>query len=143
MLVSTGKHGPADRSKANGYFDKACKAGLGSACTNLGFQLVTGGKKPDGTKFLELGCANGDARGCGGAGDIFFAAKDFTRALRLYEKGCNGGSYGSCTQAGFLYSGAAESIPRDDVKGLACLARLVTAATGTRAATPGSGTSSG
>jgi len=38
--------------------------------------------------------------------------------MRLYEKGCNGGSYGSCAQAGFLYSGAVESIPRDDVRGL-------------------------
>ena len=119
VLVQTGKHGAPDRNKANGYFEKACKAGLGSACTNLGFQFVATGKRADATRFLELGCGNGDARGCGGAGDIFYATKDFTKAMRLYEKGCNGGSYGSCTQAGYLYSGAVESIPRDDVKGLA------------------------
>lgn len=124
-LILAGKKGAPDPSKAQAAFQKSCAAGYPSGCANLGIRLLSG-KDRDPNKAmaaLEKGCLLGSARACEVAGSAALhgtaGSKDAARALKMFVKGCEGGSFGACTNAGFLYAGGGGAgVPRDDAKAL-------------------------
>jgi hypothetical protein len=120
-LVARGR--AQSSSSPNSYFDKACQGADASGCTNLGLSLLWGRQRdPSGAmKALTAGCLYGNARACEIAGEVWLEGyagpKDAQKALRFFSKGCDGGDYVACTNAGFLFTGGGGAgVARDDVK---------------------------
>lgn len=124
-LIASGKKGPPDPAAANAAFEKACSGGFANGCTNLGIHLLYGANRDPGkaVKMLQTGCSHGSARACELAGESAMngvgGPKDAVAALRLYAKGCDGGDYIACTNAGFLYTGAGgAAVERNDARAI-------------------------
>jgi hypothetical protein len=114
-----------DPNAALSAFDKACTAGFPNACANLGIGLLYGSSRdPErAVKALQLGCLTGSPRACEAAGEVWLeglaGGKDAAKALRYFARGCEGGDYTACTNAGFMYSGGGGAgVARDDQKAI-------------------------
>lgn len=127
-LVLAGKQGSPDRAKAQAAFEKACNAGYANGCTNLGVSLMIGKDVAGAKTALDKACLRGSPRACNIVGTMALSGqggpKDAARALRYFVKGCEGGDFGACTDAGFLYAGGGGAgVPRDDQKALTYASR--------------------
>ncbi len=81
---------------------KACEEGSAAACEEVGVlthpDLHSGKKWADAetsAKYFERGCRLGNALACGAAGKVVLA-KDVTRGVALYQRGCDGGDADVC-----------------------------------------------
>ena len=125
-LIARGKLGAPDEASILAAYGKSCSRGYANGCANLGVRLLYG-KSRDNDKALsalQRGCLMGSARSCEIVGELLLYGvngrpKDPLGALRFFVKGCEGGDFTACTNAGFLYAGGGGSaVPRDDSKAL-------------------------
>jgi uncharacterized protein len=139
-LIATGKKGPPDAAAALAAFKKSCDGDYGNGCANLGVRLLFGPNHDaaQAATALDKGCMNGSARACEIMGEVFLfgqggQAKDAVKSLKYFAKGCDGGDFVACTNAGFLYAGGGgAAVSRDDQKALryaqrACFGGVATA----------------
>jgi TPR repeat protein len=119
-LVARGKAGPPDPARALASFQSACDLGYANGCANLGIRLAFGPAQ-DATKgvaALDRGCSLGSARACEISGEAALQS-DAPKALKMFSKGCDGGDFMACTNAGFILAGGGGSaVQRDDAKAL-------------------------
>lgn len=69
-------------------------------------------EKVDVLKAYEVGCASNDADACFEAGWRYFEKQNINKAIELYTKACDNGSYKGCTNLGALYFGG-EGVKQD------------------------------
>jgi TPR repeat protein len=119
-LVARGKAGTPDPARALAAFQKSCDAGYANGCANLGIRLAFGPSHDavKGAAAFARGCGLGSARSCEIAGEAALQS-DAQQALKLFSKGCDGGDFIACTNAGFILAGGGgASVQRDDAKAL-------------------------
>ena len=100
-------------------FDKACEAGLQTACVNLGaFVLIGQGTPKDRArahKLFQDACDAGNPGGCGESATLAYIgyaeqAPDRAKAFTLMKKACDGGELDACANSNsFLARGAGTS----------------------------------
>jgi len=109
-----------DYPKAVGAYFRACKAGNGFACANLG-SLYFGGQgvvlDPSiGFSFEEQACALGAPSGCSRLGLALLAAQghspDSARGVQMLQKGCEEGDSWGCINLGLSYRDG-QSVAKD------------------------------
>jgi TPR repeat protein len=107
FLYSKGRGVAADPALADKMLRDACDKGNARACSGLGHEARIGGKNDEAVRLLERSCKLGYERACFYAGGVLMAqTKDEARALKNYERACQGHDYRGCLAlAGMLFSG--------------------------------------
>jgi uncharacterized protein len=101
---ASGRGVAADLSRAATFFEKACEQNEPAGCSDLG-QMTSLGlgvpSDPDAAKtLLEKGCRAGDARGCTILGSMAVSDRDFSMAIELFDKACDGRDGPACIELG-------------------------------------------
>lgn len=123
---------PVQPKDAASAFERACEAGLGTACVNLGALLYMGrGVAQDRARAEKLfaeTCFRGDASACGEQGTALLTLRmDHPRDVRagfgFLERACKGGEEDSCMA---LYGHMVNGLPdhKREAEGVAGLLRL-------------------
>lgn len=96
---------PTNEVQAVAALERACTAGLTTACVNLGAFLYTGRAvprdRPRAEKLFADACFRGDASACGEQGAALLAVRmdhrrDTRAGLAFIERACKGGELDSC-----------------------------------------------
>jgi TPR repeat protein len=142
-----GRGVPQDLSRALAYYAKACDAGFGAGCQNVGdLHLQLGGPdalgkaRPAWAKAAEIyrrACDKGALELCvnlatlhedgklapeGAAPGSDADKKELLTAVALFKRACSGGDIGGCINLSTLYL-AGHGVPRDEAKARSLLKR--------------------
>ncbi|XP_065069795.1 cytochrome c oxidase assembly factor 7-like [Rhopilema esculentum] len=89
-----------------------CNRGKKEGCHELGeFYQVVEQNVEEAKNIFKTNCEERNhAHSCFSLGYLFFTAKekDIVKALKYFERGCNGDSIGSCNNAGMIYQSGHE-----------------------------------
>ncbi len=104
----------ADSAFALDYFKRSCDGGHLSACADAGDILVllyeNNAELQEGVGYLNKGCNGSDSASCFLLGEAYYfgdigdgADEDLSRAVSLYQKGCELGSTDACLEVAYHY----------------------------------------
>jgi TPR repeat protein len=114
---------------------RACDAGDGTACYNLGVLYAEGKSvEYDFVKVIEYygkGCDGGNENACEALGYEYYngggVRHDYVEAIKVYEKGCDDGIANACNALGHAYYKGG-SVRRDYVRAVSIMKKDVMAA---------------
>lgn len=91
-MHETGEGGAQNPKKAFQYFNIACDAGFGMACTHIGSMYQQGNgveqSQAKAAKYFKSSCDKGEFTGCALLGNLNYNMQNYYEAKKYFGKAC-------------------------------------------------------